>query len=295
MQRNGAGAFFVPNKLDGQGQRKANVAAIRALYVDADSRPEVERLHAFINRTGLLPTVVIASGGIHDGVEKLQGYWRVQGCSVGAFTDAQLTLVSRIGTDAAVQDAGRVMRLAGFWHQKREPSRTRIMSINPAAEYSFDEFMARLRAQPQIVDPWAATRRTGHTSAPHHGSVMGRDNCVPPTARLRVLLDRYGGLITPSVHALLREARSPSDGAGGNRHSTLVAIVARCVQIGWPDADIQQLVLPTAFDIWDVDRRELAERLDHILAWTRQQEVSAVAATRGTVWPGRAHGAGDAS
>ena len=53
MQRLGAGVFVVPNKLDGGGQLKRNVVSVRALYVDADSRPEVERLHTFIGVTGL--------------------------------------------------------------------------------------------------------------------------------------------------------------------------------------------------------------------------------------------------
>ena len=120
MQGLGAGAFFVINKLDGVGQRLANVAALPgALDVDADSRPEVERLHAFIATTGLTPTAVVASGGVHDGVEKLQAYWRMSGCPVAAFTRAQLSLVSRIGTDPAVQDASRVMRAAGVSGTRR--------------------------------------------------------------------------------------------------------------------------------------------------------------------------------
>src|SRR4051794_8825968 len=51
MQGMGAGVFVVPNKLDGLGQLKGNVVAIRVPYIDADSRPEVERLSAFIAAT----------------------------------------------------------------------------------------------------------------------------------------------------------------------------------------------------------------------------------------------------
>lgn len=172
MQGKGAGAFFVPNQLDGQGQLKRNVVAIRALYVDADSRPEVERLHAFIAGTGLSTTVLIASGGVHDGVEKQQCYWRVSGCPVAEFTKAQLGLVSRIGTDPAVQDPGRVMRLAGFAHQKREPRQTRIVSIDSNAAYDYREFMARVLAQPQFCDPWGGGK--GRGGAPRRAPALLR-------------------------------------------------------------------------------------------------------------------------
>lgn len=279
MQNMGAGAFVVVNKLDGRGQLKANITAIRALYVDADSRREVEAVHAFLSTTGLIPTAMVASGGVHDGVEKLQVYWRIEGCPVLEFTDAQLTLVSRIGTDPAVHDVGRVMRLPGFWHQKREPRQTRIVSIAPTGHYEFAEFMARVTAQPQIVDPWASSRRARQRTAPRRGGnvITAATAAAGPTARLRILLDMHGGLITPAVRALLREAVPPEDGRPGNRHATMVSAVARCMQAGWPDADIRALVLPVINGEWGGPDR--SDRLEQIIAWTRGQENTAIAAT----------------
>jgi hypothetical protein len=206
MQGLGAGAFFVVNKLDGVGQRLANVTAIRALYVDADSRPEVERLHAFIATTSLRPTALVASGGVHDCVEKLQAYWRMSGCPVTEFTRAQLSLVSRIGTDPAVQDASRVMRLPGYWHQKGKPRQTHIVSINPTMEYEFSAFMARVLAQPRIVDPWAGGKGTRRPTVRHAASCVGVSS-AGTTARLRIQLDLHGGYVTPAppqlVHRVL--------------------------------------------------------------------------------------------
>ena len=273
MQGKGAGAFFVPNQLDGQGQLKRNVVAIRALYVDADSRREVERLHAFIAATSLEPTALVASGGVHNGIEKQQSYWRVSGCPVDEFTTAQLRLVSRIGPDPAVQDPGRVMRLPGFWHQKREPRQTRIVSIDSNAEYDYREFMACVLARPQFCDPWAGGK--GRGGAPRRTGAAQTDALIGPKARLRVLLDGYGGLLTPAVRALLGEAITPTEGRPGNRHATLTMVVARCIQAGWPDGDVRALVLPTINGLWgDGDWRA---HLDSIIAWTRQQEAAAIA------------------
>ncbi len=276
MQSLGAGAFFVVNKLDGVGQRQANVTAIRALYVDADSRPEVERLSAFITTTGLTPTALVASGGIHDGVEKLQAYWRVSGCPVAEFTRAQLTLISRIDTDAAVQDASRVMRVPGFWHQKGEPRQTHIVSIDLATQYEFAALMARVLAQPQIADPWAGGKGIRRPMVRHAGCGVSVSS-AGTTARLRILLDLHGGYVTPAVCALLREAKAPADGRPGNRHETLKSVVARSILAGWPDDDIRALVLPVINDGWG--EGDWTNHIDRLLEWTRAQEATRVAAT----------------
>jgi RepB DNA-primase from phage plasmid len=280
MQGLGAGAFFVVNKLDGAGQRLANVTAIRALYVDADSRPEVERLYAFIATAALTPTALVASGGVHDGVEKLQAYWRMSGCPVTEFTRAQLSLVSRIGTDPAVQDASRVMRLPGYWHQKGEPRQTHIVSINRAMEYEFSAFMVRVLAQPQIVDPWAGGKGIRRPTVRHAGSGVSVSS-AGTTARLRSLLDLHGGYVTPAVCALLREAKAPADGRPGNRHETLKSVVARSIVAGWPDDDIRTLVLPVINGEWG--EGDWKDHVDRLLDWTRAQESARVAAAPGDV------------
>jgi hypothetical protein len=275
MQQLLAGAFFLPNETDGEGQKQQNVKRIRCLFVDADTREAVERLRAFVAKTGLIPTVVVESGGLDQGVPKLHAYWVITGCEVSQFRDAQLTLVSRLGTDPAVQDAGRVMRLPGFWHLKREPRMTRAVEFNGVV-YAFASFMARVKAEPQIVDPWAGGKGRGRPAGGRVGSGMASGS-AGPTARLRVLLDRYGGLVTPAVRALLREAAAPSDTGPGNRHATLVSITARCTQAGWSDADMRTLVLPVVNTEWaDGD---WGAHLDSILAWTRQQETAAIAAS----------------
>jgi hypothetical protein len=53
--------------------------------------------------------------------------------------DSQRFLISRIGSDPAVQDPSRVMRLPGFYHQKRKPRMTRILEVSGVA-YNAAEF-----------------------------------------------------------------------------------------------------------------------------------------------------------
>lgn len=274
MQDMGAGAFVVINKLDGQGQRMANVTGIRALFVDADTSVAVARLQAFIAKTGLSPTVLVESGGLDNGVPKLHAYWRVTGCPVAEFRDAQLTLVSRLGSDPAVQDPSRIMRLPGFWHQKRQPRMTHTLSLS-GRSYDFADFLARVKAEPQIVALRAGGQ--GHGMIRRGGAAVPSAGCTgTATARLRALLDATGGLITPAVRVLLREVVAPGEGRPGNRHATLIAVTARCMQAGWRDEDVRELVLPIINAEWnDGDWRA---HLDRIIDWTRRQETTAAAA-----------------
>jgi hypothetical protein len=281
MQRLGAGVFVAVNEMDGIWQADRNVVRVRPAIADADSASQVASLKNFIARSKLQPTIMIASGGLDGEVEKLQAYWRVVGCPVSSFTRLQKIVISRTSTDPSIINPSRVLRLAGFNHQKREPRLTRIVSLDASVQYPFEEFIARTRAQPQVYDPWArGDPRRGRSGAGRERITETGSTTGGTTTRLRVLLDASGGLITPAVHRLLREAVPPTDRASGNRHSTLVSAVARCTQARWQAEEMRELILPVVDAEWeDGDWRE---HLDRIIAWTLHQQAAAIAATPAT-------------
>lgn len=267
MQSLGASVFVTVQRLNGRGATGAQVNGIRAIISDADDDRQLDNRQRFIDATGLTPTITVASGGrTASGADKLQCYWLVDGCAVSAFPELQALLLSRTGTDPAVKDVARVLRLPGFLHMKREPRMTRMIE-RTGIVYPIDEIERRLRQAP-IVQTVAA-RASGR------GGVGQSGNAVERTARLRELLHQHGGLITPSMRQLIREATPRTEHAPGNRHATLVAIAARLAQCGWRNQDIHGLVLPAVEETWGVDR---AERLDSILRWVRGREAETVAA-----------------
>lgn len=273
MQNHGAGAFAVVNKLDGLGQRKANVTHVGALFADADTAAQARSALHFAQQVG--PTMVVASGGLDGDVEKLQIYWCVDGCPTDDFRAAMELLISRTGTDQAVKDLARVMRLPGFWHQKREPRQTRIIAADPSIRYGYRDLIARIQAQPQI-----ASLHTGGSSgrtSPRRGIVGARLGAAAtePTQRLRVLLDLYGGLIAPAVRALLREAVAPTPAQPGNRHGTIISAVARCAQAGWSDENIHRLILPVINSGWQDG--DWGDHLGRAIEWVRAQENAGLA------------------
>lgn len=113
----GAGAFVMVNRGDGMGRKADNVTACRALFVDLDGAPLAPVLAGPIR-----PRIVVESSPA-----RWHCYWPVADLPPDRFSAAQKALALRFGGDPKVCDKPRVMRLPGFWHNKGEPFRTRIV------------------------------------------------------------------------------------------------------------------------------------------------------------------------
>jgi hypothetical protein len=271
----GAGVFVSIQALDGQGAGKANVARIRGFVADADGGEERQSLRRFIECSGLWPSILVASGGItSEGHRKIQAYWLVDDCPVGAFEAIQLQLLERTGTDPSAKDLARIFRLPGFYHTKRRdaPSMARILAID-GGRYTLADFTARMQAAPKQREIGAASgsrsAQGGHRTA--LGPSESGSGTGVPGDRLYTLLRGYGGIATPAVRKLINEARPPTDGAPGNRHPTLLAIVTRLAHDDWPDDSIRRLVLPQVHEQWGDG--DWSAHLDRMLAWVREREA----------------------
>lgn len=125
MNEQGAGIFVTVNQTDGTGRKKENITRVRALYVDFDM-VNMERTSDLVN-LDLPPNLVIESSkGKHH------AYWVLDNNSnipFDQFTRLQKRLITYFvddGADKAIHDLPRVMRLAGFMHQKGEAFTTRV-------------------------------------------------------------------------------------------------------------------------------------------------------------------------
>jgi len=104
----GAGIFVMVNAGDGRGRRTWNVVSLRALFIDEDAAPRRE--------IAVPPSCIVQSArGRHL-------YWCLAPDEpVTQFTAAQKHLAAYYGTDSAVSDLPRLMRVPGFFHCKAEP------------------------------------------------------------------------------------------------------------------------------------------------------------------------------
>jgi hypothetical protein len=124
LNQRGAGVFVMVNRGDGiihAGNKtcrtNANVISIRALFADADGIP----LEPILAKAPPPHIIVESSPG------KWHTYWLTHDTPMDEFTDRQMAIAKLFGTDPAVKDLPRVMRLPGFLHQKGDPFQTRLV------------------------------------------------------------------------------------------------------------------------------------------------------------------------
>jgi hypothetical protein len=122
-QRIGFDAYIIVNE---GGHDGPSITRIRALFADADNLPMPKTWH-------VRPSFVTQRDATH-----WHAYWLVTGMALTDFTSAQKRLAAHYGTDPAVHDLPRVMRLAGSYHQKdpAHPFLVKIAADAPVLRYS---------------------------------------------------------------------------------------------------------------------------------------------------------------
>ncbi|WII95969.1 hypothetical protein LU276_03915 [Moraxella haemolytica] len=116
LNAQGAGVYVTVNATDGKGRTKANITAVRALFVDFDT-PDDSRPARLLGLPVPPSVIVESSAGKHH------AYWVVDGIGLDEFSEYQKRLIAYFTQagdtpDKAVHDLPRVMRLDSFIHTK---------------------------------------------------------------------------------------------------------------------------------------------------------------------------------
>ena len=136
--KRGAGITVSVNRTDFHGRAAANVVALRALVIDCD-QPRGRAL-------ALPPSL-----SVETSPRRGHHYWLLEpGEPLDAFGAAQRQLAAYYGSDGAISDLGRVLRLAGFYNMKGEPFLVRVVRASPDRRYSIAEVLA---AHPRCREP----------------------------------------------------------------------------------------------------------------------------------------------
>jgi hypothetical protein len=106
-QHEGYGAFMVINE---GGNKDAEITKVRAVFVDADNIPLPASWHVD-------PDFIVQRDANH-----WHAYWLSRNLPVVDFPIVQKRLAAYYGTDTAVCNKSRVMRIPGLLHQKSEPT-----------------------------------------------------------------------------------------------------------------------------------------------------------------------------
>ena len=137
LNKRGAGVFVAINKTNLEGIKQENILKVRALFVDLDGSP-IQPINDLPE--DLQPHIIIESSP-----NRWHAYWLVNNCELEQFKQLQQALAAKFNGDKAVNDLPRVMRLAGFSHNKAESFITHIHTMQDSiAPFSVNKLMVGL-------------------------------------------------------------------------------------------------------------------------------------------------------
>lgn len=127
----GAGVFVSLNRTDGGGRKGENIVAIRAVCADLDGSP-LEPVH----ECALKPHLVVESspGRYHL-------YWLVDDLPMDRFVGVMYAIAKRFDGDPAIAKLTHCARLPGFYHNKGERFRTKLIECNDHKAFTADEIV----------------------------------------------------------------------------------------------------------------------------------------------------------
>lgn len=173
----GSGIWVMVNAGDLKGRRAANVTKARAVFVDDDKgalAPDAAQL------ANCRPSFSVGSKRGHH------HYWLLSdGEALDRFSWAQSILASHFGTDAAVKDLCRVMRLPGTLHMKDRSAPFLVTFVAGSnLRYRIDDVVSAYPAATSKNPPRRATHKRGvpRSATPHKeaAALLGivRRHCV---------------------------------------------------------------------------------------------------------------------
>jgi hypothetical protein len=155
----GVGVFVTISETDFKGRSKKNIVRTRALFVDADSDEQAKRCIETFTACGATPSMAVKSG---------RG-WHFYFCTdvpCDQFSEWQKILINKVGTDPAVHDLPRVMRLPGTLHLK-DPTNPRLVRLSRSKKsprWKFAELVATLGLSPTTATAGTPKKTNGATN-----------------------------------------------------------------------------------------------------------------------------------
>jgi len=136
LNKQGAGIFFCVNETNLEGRSKKNITKVRAVFIDLDGSPLPQKFE-------VQPHIIVNSSP-----NKYHCYWLVEDMILDSFSLFQEALANKFNSDPKVKDLPRVMRLAGFYHNKtKTPYPVKVINRIDRQPYTQKEIKEGLMLQ----------------------------------------------------------------------------------------------------------------------------------------------------
>lgn len=129
----GAGVFFTPNQFKKQ-RRKENCVGVNAWFVEIDDVSKEEQWGRLFG-SPLIPSLIVESANSYH------AYWLAKGGTIENHRQIVINLIEFFGGDHACKDINRVLRIPGFYHNKKEPYLVKLVHETPERTYSEAEML----------------------------------------------------------------------------------------------------------------------------------------------------------
>ena len=133
LNSRGACVSISLNQTDQKGNKRENIQRVRACVVDLDGEPWEN-----VRDCGLRPHLKVETSP-----DRFHGYWLVTGgFPLDEFEAVQRSIAARFNGDPAVALLTHRARVPGFFHNKKEPFRVRMVCLGAHDPYTTDEILA---------------------------------------------------------------------------------------------------------------------------------------------------------
>lgn len=164
LNKKGAGVYFTVNETDLLGRTTQHIRKVRSLFIDLDGTPLPKNFD-------VIPNLVV-----NTSLNKYHCYWIVDDCPLEEFTLWQQALAVKFNSDPKVKDLPRVMRVAGFFHKKKQPYPIKIIQCTTQTPYKLKEIVDGLKLvkpKPKVYNYEPSTYKGQYTGTLRYGSGEG--------------------------------------------------------------------------------------------------------------------------
>lgn len=166
LNKRGAGVFFTVNQTNLQGRTTKHITKVRSVFIDLDGAPLPDKFD-------LEPNLIV-----NTSPDKYHVYWLVDEMPLPTFTLYQQALAEKFGADPKVKDLPRVMRIAGFFHNKHKPYPIKIIHQTDPVPYEMEEIknelgLKRPEQKPIKVDYKPSLYKGQYTGTRRYGVAHG--------------------------------------------------------------------------------------------------------------------------